>query len=153
MEPKEKDMHTVAASYFLVKQGLSDIEFYNDEIQFFRNLIDKYILLMVDQDNFSQVQEIGRQLLKIEKQKDDLKAVTLEFMSLLEHELKSPAAGDEEGIVETCNALQLKTTELSKTLRAFKKDLFAITEHLLNDEKLQHLLNRPAEDEPGTQHN
>lgn len=83
--------------YSDVEQLRSEIGFYNDEIRFFRTLIDRYLLPLIDKESMPKIQETAKQLSKFEQDKDLFSEQTVALLlKVKDKALASPSHLDRE---------------------------------------------------------
>lgn len=138
--PKKNSASALTSSYAEIEQIRSEMDFYSDEIRFFRILIDKYLFPLIDKESISKIQEISRQLSAFEKEKDafskDLAVLTRRYAETNQG-LGSDSEGDNNILYFD---LLNKTRLLKSSFKGLKKAFFTIMEHLLRTEKMQKLL-------------
>ncbi|WP_407429458.1 hypothetical protein [Arcticibacter sp.] len=142
METSAKNNLSPILSYVYsdVEQLRSEIGFYNDEIRFFRTLLDRYLLPLIDKESIGKVQEIARQLSKFEEEKNLFSEETVAFLlKVKDKALESQPQLDRQDEKIYLHLLE-KKNELMNSFKRFKKAFFAIMEHLLQTEKMQNLL-------------
>lgn len=118
----------------------SDMEFYRDELSFLNNLVGKYFIWMVSDENLNKVQALTNKLLETDGK---LQVITSKIGDHLHH-LKSlvnnTSSGDEKKFRDEHAKLEDDLLVFVKSLKKLKKDIFSITEHVMESEKLRHLL-------------
>lgn len=126
--------------YAEIEQIRSEMDFYSDEIRFFRVLIDKYLFPLIDKESISKIQELSRQLSAFEKEKDAFSKNVAELTrryAETSQGLESDSEGDDDILhLDLLN----KTRLLKSSFKGLKKAFFTIMEHLLQTEKMQKLL-------------
>ena len=123
-----------------VQHAISDMEFYNDEMKFFRNLLDKYLQPLADKDSIARLQETGKLLSELESQKESVRIVLKGFMLKADDALQQPSLMTDEQLTDLYLEIREQQGAFIRSFRRFKKGLFAIMEHLLQTERLQSLL-------------
>lgn len=110
------------------RHWLSDIQFVEDEIRFFKDISNTYLVPYIDRELLDKVKNFTKAVFGQESNIMDLKRSIPEFLKFV-----APYVTDTEkkmGIVllETFNDLQRRVTDLLDTVREEKKQLFLILE-------------------------
>ncbi len=126
--------------YSLAEHWKSDLLFYKEEIHFFHNLIDTYFKWMTKDENIDKVKKVSRLLSRLKRDWDMLSFHTDEHLKDLELLMENPFSHDETRILENHLFLEEKTAEFLADYRWIKKEIFSITQLVIESEKLQHLL-------------
>lgn len=110
------------------RHWLSDIQFVEDEIRFFKDISNTYLVPYIDRELLDKVKNFTKAVFGQESNIMDLKRSIPEFLKFV-----APYATDTEkkmGIVllETFNDLQSRVTDLLNSVREEKKQLFLILE-------------------------
>ncbi|MDX1446705.1 hypothetical protein [Lishizhenia sp.] len=128
--------------YVLTKYWESDIAFYKDEIRFLYGLIDKYFIWMTDEEHVEEVGKLSRELNRLGTV---FKALTTQMkehrakMSLL---LENEYSHEEEVFRAEHEVLEDEFKKATIDFRTLKRRVFEVTEKVMDEEKLQHLLTR-----------
>ncbi len=142
IRPKSDYLHKASFEnlYILTEHWKSDIDFYRDELRFLHTLIDKYFIWMIKEGNISKVQSLSNKLSKIIDQKKELFNTINKHLLHLEELIENSFSHDEKMFRDEHEILEDEFTEFVKNFKVLKKEIFAITEHVIEDEKLQYLL-------------
>lgn len=127
--------------YFSAKYWQHEIEFFDDEIAFFKKLLDKYFAFFSDKANYPKVQGVIGELLKFEKVNNSLKAEIRQLIDRLDTAMINPEIAVSRELSAAYAVLQQEIEEQVKAFRAFKRSLFALSEQILTKEKGAHLLS------------
>jgi len=127
--------------YVLTAHWKSDLEFYRDDLRFLHHLIDKYFIWITKQENLDMVKELKSGLFEINtKGKDLLDKVNkhrIELGYLVENRSKA-----DTGVVKTEHIhLEEKIAQFVKSFRENRKEIFAITEYVIDSEKLANIMD------------
>lgn len=123
----------------IVQQTRSELEFYDFEVRFFYNLLDKYLLPLIDKESVGRIQTTVEQLKGLEEQKEQFKQVFAKFRDSLDETLYQSNMENPE-VNELLQNMLSKKLDLFKAFRRFKKVFFAVFEYLLHTEKANTLL-------------
>lgn len=140
--PLSDYMHTASLEhlYALTKHWESDLEFYKDELKFFNDLIGKYFLFMTREENMEVVQKMQANVIKLDKDRENLIKRMQRHVSRLSQLMGNQFSNDEHEFRNEHQKLENDITTFTKEFRKVKKEVFAITEHVIESERLQHLL-------------
>lgn len=126
--------------YILTKHWKSDIQFYKDDIKFLQRLINKYFIWVTKKENIDKVTKIESSLYNLTKKCDSLiKSIDihLEHLSSL---INDPFKYDSQRFKVEHPKLENDIAAFIKIFREQKKETFAITEYIVDDEKLMRHL-------------
>jgi hypothetical protein len=126
--------------YVLTQHWKSDIEFYRDDLRFLHHLIDKYFMWIAKPENLILVRELKISLFELNKKSNDLLEKTSKHLLQLGYLVEEPNKGD-AGIIKTEHEhLEEEITEFVKAFRRNRKEVFAITEYIIDSEKLASII-------------
>lgn len=128
--------------YIITDHWKSDLCFYNDETNFLKHLIDKYSIWLTQSANISQVQRVSEKLRVCERFKNDLLDTIARHMKHIKDMIENPFVHNEQAFREEHAQLEEDVADYVKSHRGLKKEIFAITEEVVESEKLQHLLGQ-----------
>ena len=126
--------------YVLSQHWKSDLDFYKHEMKFLNKLIDKYFIWMTKDENIDKVRLIIVDLSKLAKQRALLAEALQKHLSHIARIMESAFTYDEQSFRDEHVELEEKIATLFKGFRKLKKEVFAITEHVMESERLKHLL-------------
>lgn len=126
--------------YVLAKHWQSDMEFYRDELRFLRGLVDKYFIWLIRDENIAQVQDMTGKLSEAGQNHEQLHERLKEHLKLLEGLISKSSNIDKVDFRKKHIELEDRITDFFKAFRSLKKEVFAMTEHVVSEEKLKHLL-------------
>jgi hypothetical protein len=126
--------------YFSTEQWKSDIEFYRDETMFLRNLINKYFILLIEDGNIEKVQNISNKLsIAIKKKKNIYKLINKHLVHI-EELIENAFSHDEKKFRDEHLNISDQISEFVKNFKMLKREIFILTEHVIENEKIKHLL-------------
>ena len=117
--------------YISSKSWLSDISFINDEIRFFKDLIDKYFIPEAKQHYDLEIRIFRKIISQKETEAVILKIKVAAYLKFLESLVIDPKLKIDLDLIEQHTFLETEIANLSKAVTSFKKDLFTLTEKLL----------------------
>ena len=127
--------------YVLTEHWRSDLEFYKDDMRFLHHLVDKYFIWITKSENLEMVKEIMLQILYLEKQCQELMdAVKKHLHNLAQFADKSK---DQKLTEISAEHIVLETSiyNFVKDFRANRKEVFRITEYIIDSEELTNILH------------
>lgn len=147
-EPAEREMmpdreeEFRQALFAITKHWVSDLQFFDDELAFFRNLIDKYFLWLIGEKNIEDTRLVTTALVKLENQRLILEQNVSQHLHHLANLLENPFPHDAQECKVEHAALENSMAAFMKDFRNIKKEVFKVSEHAIVSEKARHLLGR-----------
>ena len=140
--PKSDYIHTASWQqlYVLTEHWLSDLEYYKDEIRFLIDLINKYFIWLVDDENINELRKLTNHLKQAEKTQIEIAETTANHLSHLVEFCKTISVNDEQKFREEHARLEDNFAAFIKDFKALKKDIFKTTRKVIEAEKLKRLL-------------
>ncbi|RPD90779.1 hypothetical protein EGM88_15295 [Aureibaculum marinum] len=141
--PKDNYIHHAnwKQLFILTEYWKSDLLFYQDDLKFLHHLIDKYFLLISKKDNVDKVLEIEVNLLNVDKQCASLLKKTNKHLQYLAELIDNPFAYDAHKFKIEHEILEDSLAQFVKDFRNNRKEVFRITEYIMDHEQLVHQLN------------
>jgi hypothetical protein len=132
--------------YVLAEHWKSDLEFYKDELNFLSSLINKYFLWLIKDQELPKIQLVAARLDKNVKTRAELSKKTINYMSdikeMMDYSLKQGDKKLDKQLEEQHEKLEEDMTLFMKNFRALKKDIFSITEAVMEQEKVKRLISQ-----------
>jgi len=126
--------------YILTDHWKSDLEFYKDDLRFLHHLIDKYIIWITKDDNLNLVKNIQKNLFEIRKKSMDLMKEVTTHRGNLGLMVENPVQSSNPQFIEDHEALEDKMSKFVKLFRSNRKEVFSITEYVIDSEELPNIL-------------
>jgi hypothetical protein len=119
---------------------LSDLNFYKDELRFLKDLISKYLLLLTRAESIEAVKKMITDIDILEKEQKEISLSVAgnlkNIRTILQEEVSSGTSGYKEEHIRIGELI----AEFYTNLMIFKRRVFTITEHVIESERLKHLL-------------
>lgn len=128
--------------YVLTKHWKSDLLFYKDDLKFLHHLIDKYFIWITQKDNLEEVQKVGKGILDDTRECESLLVKIEEHLSHLASLVEGSLENNSVEFREEHQELEDEIAKFVKEVRENRKELFTITEHVLESEQLAHLMEK-----------
>lgn len=122
--------------YILTEHWKSDLEFYNDDIKFLRHLIDKYFMWISKKENIDMVREIEVGLLDMDNESSTLIHKVNKHLHHLSELIDNPFTYDSHKFRTEHEKLEDDLAKFGKDFRKNRKEVFTITEHIIDVEEL-----------------
>ena len=133
--PPDTELETeLQELYILAKHWLEDLSFMEEELQFFKNILQKYQHIGVLNTPLSKQAEFTKKIEKQEQHLNTLKTKIPVFLTFLEPFIGDLKTKMEVDFLTRYNALEAEIQELFTAVRATKKDLFTYTESVMTAE-------------------
>lgn len=128
--------------YVLTEHWQSDLEFYKDDLRFLHHLIDKYVIWITKSENLEMVKELMLQVYDLKRRCFKM----IEQISEHKHNLasleKDATLEQWELVKESHGIMETGIYKFVKEFRANRKEVFRITEYVIDSEELTNLLTR-----------
>ncbi|WP_424001048.1 hypothetical protein [Maribacter sp. IgM3_T14_3] len=136
--PKDNYIHEAdwKSLFVLSEHWKSDMAFYNEDLKFLHHLIDKYFMWIAKKDNIDMVREIEVSLIDTDKKCDGLVKKIDTHLHHLAELIDNPFAYDSHIFRTEHEQLEDDLTLFVKQFRANRKEVFAITELVINGEEM-----------------
>ena len=128
--------------YLLTKHWKSDIKFANYEINFFKGLVDKYFIWVKDKDQITQVQHLANILVHLTSELENIDMAITKHLNYIRLFINSNFSRDEEVFRAEHAMLEDKIVGFTNALRETKREIFNLTEEMLNNEKTNQLIDQ-----------
>jgi hypothetical protein len=126
--------------YILTDHWKSDLNFYKDDLRFLHHLIDKYIIWITKDDNLNMVQEIKKNLFEIRNISVDLMKEVTSHQGNLGLMVENPVQTSNPQFMKDHEVLEDKISNFVKLFRSNRKEIFKITEYVIDSEELPNIL-------------
>ncbi|MFD1094871.1 hypothetical protein [Salegentibacter chungangensis] len=128
--------------YVLTSHWKQDLEFYKNDLLFQKRLIDKYFIWITRDDNLEAVENIVKNIRASQAVcKDLLKQVKL-HLSAIGKLLEDKDSADTKAFRIEHESLEDKIAAFIKSFRKNKKEVFKITEMVIDSEQLANVVNK-----------
>jgi hypothetical protein len=126
--------------YVLTKHWKSDLIFYQQDLNFLHKLLNKYFIWISKKENLDSVKAIGQSILKDKKNGKELKKRVQEHLTHIAQTIDDPFKHDSRIFRDEHQVLEDDIAKFYKTVRKNRKQVFSVTEHIVDSESLEHLL-------------
>lgn len=128
--------------HVLTNHWKSDLLFYKDDLKFLHHLIDKYFIWITQKENLAEVKKVGRGILNDTEDCDSLLEKVYAHLSHLAKLIEEPLKSNSGQFRDEHQELEDEIAQFVKKVRENRKNLFAVTEHVLENEQLIHLMGK-----------
>jgi len=119
----------------------SNLAFHKDELRFFKDIIDKYFILLISDAKLDEMRKMTVETTEKEKEVQKLTAACNTLFHDIGDFIDLKADHNEEALLEEFNAVDKECKDFENSFKNLKTWVFTITEHMMETEKLKHLLN------------
>ena len=126
--------------YILSNHWKSDMEFYQDDLKFLYHLVDKYIIWITKDKNLKLVEEIKNRLFELKSNSIQLLEKVNSHRLDIGHIIDGTSHIKESYIKKEHQELQLNMSDFVKDFRDNRKNVFRITEYIIDSEELPNVL-------------
>lgn len=143
LSPKDDALHSPywQEVHALIEHWRSDMEFFRDELNFLRNLIDRYFIWMTMEENLSEVQVAANDVVKLMRERDRVASFIKKHARDLKMLMEGKINLEGREFREDHGQLEDDLACFANKFRSVKKHVFQVSERVLESEKLQHLLS------------
>ena len=127
--------------YVLTEHWKSDLEFYNDDLKFLHLLIDKYFMYISKRENIDMVREIEIGLLEMDNRSSMLLRQVNKHLHHLAALLDNSFTYDSHTFRTEHERLEDDLAHFVEDFRKNRKEVFTITEHVIEREEMVRQLN------------
>ncbi|MGB5370037.1 MAG: hypothetical protein WBN18_06370 [Flavobacteriaceae bacterium] len=128
--------------YILTAHWKSDLLFYKDDLKFLHHLLDKYFIWITKTENLKAVQTIGQNILEDTLACDKLLDRLDKHLTQLARLIDNPSKFNTKVFRDEHEELEDEIAGFVKSVRENRKELFTLTEYVVDSERLEHLLDR-----------
>lgn len=129
------------AFYVVTKNWQSDLAFYSDEMKFFKGLVNKYFMWLIKDESLLIAEELIAKLMKIEREKNEIITKIELHLQHIKSLLEKNISKEDQYAAEHGD-LEIDMTVFTKRFRDLKKEVFRVTEEIMESERLTHLLEK-----------
>ncbi len=126
--------------YILTEHWQSDLRFFEDELRFLRDLIDKYFFRLIDEANMEKTRKHVTRLAKLETQRAILSRSVTRHLQHLANFLENPFPYNTQSYRDEHAKLEIGVVEYLKNFRQMKRDIFGLLNTVMESEKTNPLL-------------
>jgi hypothetical protein len=127
--------------YPVVEHWQSDLRFFEDELNFFRLLIDKHLSFLIEEKNIAQTRSMVADVTNLEKERTQLAerlASHAEYMASL---VKNPFVQNAQECKDEHVRLESEFAFFVKKFRKVKSEVFKLTERVIHSDKVKKMID------------
>lgn len=128
--------------YAAAQHWQSDIKFFEDELGFFRLLIDKNLSLLIEASNIAQTRKMASDVINLEKERGVLAGEIAKHFKHIAALMENPFAQDAQQFKDEHAVLENRFADFVKTFRSIKSEVFTLNEQVVHSEKVKRLIDR-----------
>lgn len=122
--------------HVLTEKWKSDLEFYNFELNFLHKLIDKYYIWLTNDELVIEVEAAASKIFAANKLRKTLNIETINHLRHIEEILENEFKFDAQAFRKEHELLENKFTNFCKNFQLLKKEVFMLTEQVLDTENV-----------------
>jgi hypothetical protein len=127
--------------YVVTQHWHSDVKFFEDELNFFRLLIDKHLSLLIDPKNVQQTRVMVSHVSNIEKERVLIEERISLHSQRIANLIENPFVQNVQGYREEHARLETDFSVFVKKFRSVKAEVFKLTERIIHSEKVKRLID------------
>jgi len=141
---RPKDNYFKTASweqlYVLTEKWKSDFEFYRFEHSFLKKLLNKYFIWINDDNNVLHVEKLAVKIDELERKRVDFNNKTILHLRHIEEIIDNEFVYDAQKFRDEHEGLEDAIVRFNKEFKVLKKEVFDVTEYILESENIAHLI-------------
>ena len=122
--------------HVLTEKWKSDLEFYNFELNFLHKLIDKYYIWLTNDELITEVEAAASKIFAADKSRKTLNIETINHLRHIEEILENEFKFDAQAFRKEHELLENKFANFCKNFQLLKKEVFMLTEQVLDTENV-----------------
>ncbi|WP_052188098.1 hypothetical protein [Cellulophaga sp. Hel_I_12] len=126
--------------FVLTNHWKSDVEFYREDLRFLLHLMSTYAIWISKSENVKMVEELKNKLLHLKAITKNLITKISTYNLQLGYLVEGSFKMDAETIKTDHEHLATELVEFVKQFRKNRKEVFATSKYIINDEELTHIL-------------
>lgn len=120
--------------HIITDKWKSDLDFYSFELRFLHKLIDKYYIWLTNDELLNEVEQIASRVATANKVRNVLTIKTLKHLRHIEDVFENEFVYDAQEFKNEHAELENKLVNFYKNFKLLKKEVFALTEQVLEGE-------------------
>lgn len=126
--------------FVVTEQWRSDLDFFEDEMRFFRTLIDKHFMRLTAPEYATATRASVSKLAKLDSRRFNLEQKTDRHLYHLTALIQDPFPHDRQAYLDEHERLESAMRDFTKDFRALKREIFQLTRRVMDGERISHLL-------------
>jgi hypothetical protein len=127
--------------YFVAKHWRSDLDFYKDELRFLHNLIAKYLIWITKKENLKRVGDIRQKEHHLTLRAEELYQKVSSHLEMAVNIVNGGEKAVKKEFFTTHAELEIEIADFVKSFRESRKEVFIVTEYVLDSEELRNILD------------
>ncbi len=123
--------------HVLTNKWKLDLEFYNFELTFLHQLIDKYYIWLTKDELVGEVELTATKLYLVDKARKNLNNKTIQHLRHIEEIIENEFLYDSQTFRAEHEVLENKIANFCKNFQLLKKEIFILTEQVLETENVE----------------
>jgi predicted nuclease with TOPRIM domain len=126
--------------YSIAEHWKSELEFFQDELQFLHTLVNKYFIQLIGSEHLDKTKKLVKKFGELEQGLNLLAERNSNYMEHIQELIENPFAHDAHQYREEHSELEKELIAFMKNFRIAKREAFRLTEQVIKSEKSKHLL-------------
>ncbi len=118
----------------------SNLDFHRDELRFFKRILNRYFILLISDAKLDEMRKMAADISLKENEISKLTADCKTLFKRIGEFIDLESSHNEALLLEEYTAVENEYNEFEASVKELKTLVFNITEHMLESEKLKHLL-------------
>ncbi|MBA4055804.1 MAG: hypothetical protein C0490_13900 [Marivirga sp.] len=126
--------------FVMAEHWKSDMDYFLEELNFFRKLVDKYFLSLIEEKHINNTRHLAAGLAEFDKKRVEIERDLNTNLTQLSNLTQNPFAQESQVSVELHHKLEGSMSDFVKNFKSLKKEVFMLAENVMESEKAKHLL-------------
>lgn len=126
--------------YVLGGHWQNELAFFRDELSFLDILVGRYLVWITTRENYNKAIKVSSSIASLSKTQKQLSEKVANHLKETAGRIRHASEENDAVLRDAHVALEEELTQLTKEFKALKKDVFMITEQIIEDEKEQNSL-------------
>lgn len=126
--------------YVLGGHWQNELAFFRDELSFLDILVGRYLVWITTRENYNKAIKVSASIALLNKTQKHLSEKVTKHLKETADRIRSASSESDEALRLAHVNLEEELTQLTKDFKALKKEVFLITEQIIEDEKEQNSL-------------
>ncbi|NER09109.1 hypothetical protein SAMN06265375_1011407 [Muriicola jejuensis] len=127
--------------YILANHWRSDLDFYREDIRFLQQLIQKYLIWITKKENLDRVAGIRKKGHELSLRAENLQEAVKRHLSTVVDAIEGKKPVSIDDFISRHGQLEKEFADFVTDFRENRKEVFKVTEYIMDSEELQHILD------------
>lgn len=126
--------------FVMAEHWKSDMDYFLEELNFFRSIVDKYFISLIDEKHINSTRHLATGLAEFDKKRLEIHNTLKTHLAQLTNLIQNPFAQEAQVSADLHLKLEGLMSDFVKNFKSLKKEVFRLAEDVMVSEKAKHLL-------------